>query len=66
MKFLEKTKIFLDEVTAEMKKVSWSTRRELLASAWIVVVSVIVFSVVLGVFDVMFSELISRILRQRF
>lgn len=66
MKFVEKTKIFFNEVTVEMKKVSWSTRNELLLSAWIVVVSVIIFTIVLGIFDLSFSELISWILKQRF
>lgn len=66
MKFLEKTKIFFNEVTVEMKKVSWSSRNELLVSAWIVVVSVIIFTIVLGIFDLSFSELISWILKQRF
>ncbi|MFH1779414.1 MAG: preprotein translocase subunit SecE [Candidatus Omnitrophota bacterium] len=66
MKFVEKTKIFFNEVTVEMKKVSWSSRNELLVSAWIVVVSVIIFTIVLGFFDFSFSELISWILKQRF
>jgi len=66
MKFVEKTKLFLNEVTTEMKKVSWSTRRELLASTWIVIVSVSIFVVVLGIFDYMFSRLITYILKQGF
>ncbi len=64
MKFIEKIKIFLGEITTEMKKVSWSTRKELLASTWIVVISVAIFAIVLGAFDFLFSEFISRILRQ--
>lgn len=66
MKFINKTKIFLKEVIAELKKVSWSTRKELLASTWIVIVSVIIFTIILGIFDFSFSKLISQILKQRF
>lgn len=64
MKFIERTKIFLSEVKAEMKKVSWSTRKELLTSTWIVVVSVGIFAIILGTFDFAFSKFISLILRQ--
>lgn|GEM_PF-816528 len=66
MKFVEKTKIFLNEVTTEMKKVSWSTRRELLASTWIVIISVFIFAVVLGAFDFMFSRIVTYILSKGF
>lgn len=66
MKFVEKTKLFVSEVTTEMKKVSWSTRRELLASTWIVIVSVFIFVVVLGVFDYMFSRIVTYILSKGF
>jgi len=37
---------FFKEVVAELKKVSWTTRQEVLHSAWIVIVS----SAFLGVF----------------
>ena len=66
MKFVEKTKLFLNEVTTEMKKVSWSTRRELLASTWIVIISVFIFAVVLGAFDFMFSRIVTYILSKGF
>jgi len=64
MKLIEKTKIFLSEVKAEMKKVSWSSRQELVGSAWIVIVSVFIFTVILGIFDFSFSKIIHFILKQ--
>lgn len=66
MKFIKNTKIFLNEVNAEMKKVSWSTRKELLASTWIVIVSVAIFTIVLGIFDLFFSKSVSLFLKQGF
>lgn len=64
MKAIVKVKTFLNEVKAEMKKVSWSSRQELIGSAWIVIVSVLIFTVVLGIFDFSFSKIIHLILRQ--
>ncbi len=64
MKAIENVKTFLNEVKAEMKKVSWSSRQELVGSAWIVIVSVLVFTVILGFFDFSFSKIIHIVLRQ--
>ncbi|MDD5269720.1 MAG: preprotein translocase subunit SecE [Candidatus Omnitrophota bacterium] len=64
MKAIGNIKTFLSEVKAEMKKVSWSSRSELISSAWIVIVSVLVFTLVLGTFDFSFSKLIHFILKQ--
>ncbi len=66
MKLIENIKTFINEVVVEMKKVSWSNRKELVSSAWIVVGSVLVFTVVLGIFDFLFSKVISLILKQGF
>jgi len=64
MKLVESTKIFLNEVKTEMKKVSWSSRQELVNSAWIVIVSVFIFAVILGVFDFSFSKVVHLVLKQ--
>ncbi|MFA5165594.1 MAG: preprotein translocase subunit SecE [Candidatus Omnitrophota bacterium] len=64
MKAIGNIKTFLSEVKAEMKKVSWSSRSELVGSAWIVIVSVLIFTLVLGVFDFSFSRFIHFILKQ--
>ncbi|MFA5094245.1 MAG: preprotein translocase subunit SecE [Candidatus Omnitrophota bacterium] len=64
MKAIENVKTFLGEVKTEMKKVSWSSRQELINSAWLVIVSTLIFTLVLGVFDFSFSKLIHFILKQ--
>lgn len=66
MKLIESTKTFVSEVATEMKKVTWSSRKELINSAWVVIVSVLIFTVILGFFDFIFSRFISLILRQGF
>ncbi len=64
MKAIGNIKTFLNEVKTEMKKVSWSSRAELISSAWIVIVSVLVFTLLLGIFDFSFSKLIHFILKR--
>lgn len=64
MKLIDGFKAFINEVITEMKKVTWSSRKELVNSAWIVIGSVFVFTVVLGIFDFLFSKVISLVLKQ--
>lgn len=45
------------EVTAELKKVTWPTRKETMSATIIVVVTVIVASAFLGIFDAIWSFL---------
>ena len=59
---LKKTGQFLSEVTAELKKVSWPTRPETIASTGIVLVVVFVIGTYLGVIDFALSSLITALL----
>ena len=43
------------EVTAELKKVTWPTRQETFAATIVVIVTVIVASLFLGIFDLLWS-----------
>jgi preprotein translocase subunit SecE len=43
------------EVTSELKKVTWPTREETFAATIVVIVTVIVASIFLGVFDLLWS-----------
>ena len=54
---------FLSEVKAELKKVTWPTRDELIGSAIIVCILVIIFSLILGGMDAVFSALIRQLIR---
>ncbi|MBK8871421.1 MAG: preprotein translocase subunit SecE [Elusimicrobia bacterium] len=42
---------FVREAVEELKKVSWLTRPQMIASTWFVILLVIVFSVFVGVLD---------------
>ena len=53
---------FLIAAEGEMKKVSWSSRKEIAVSTFVVVVVVVVMSALLGVFDLLFVILFDKIL----
>jgi len=54
---------FVNEVKLELKKVSWSTRSELINSTIVVLVSVAILAVFIGVCDLVWSNLINLVLR---
>lgn len=56
-------KKFFREVKAELKKVSWPTRQELISYSGIVFVSVITVSILIWLIDSLFNELLHLILR---
>jgi preprotein translocase subunit SecE len=57
-----KTKDFLQEVKDELGKVTWPTRKETIATAWVVVVIVLLISVYLGACDIILAKLMRLIL----
>jgi preprotein translocase subunit SecE len=60
MKVVAKTRDFLKGVRAELKKVTWTTRKELIASTGVVVIAVVIIALFLGIVDyLMQSGLIS-------
>ena len=54
---------FLSEVKAEMKKVSWSTKKELFSSTWIVIISVFLLTLFIGIVDFVISRAIKLVIR---
>ena len=59
---LAKAKNFLQEVNVELGKVTWPTRKETVATAWIVVVIIVLISLYLGACDVVLAKLMRIIL----
>ena len=51
MNILAKPKNFLNEVRSELSKVSWSTRKELLASTVLVITVTGILTVFIGIVD---------------
>ncbi|MFQ5892824.1 MAG: preprotein translocase subunit SecE [Nitrospinota bacterium] len=54
---------FFDEVLAEVKKVTWPTRKETIAHTSIVILTVILIAIFLGVVDAGLQRLMGNILR---
>ena len=54
---------FLKEVRAELSKVSWSTRQELLASTALVIVVTGIMTVFIGIVDMFLSKSLSVIFK---
>lgn len=54
----EKVKQFLKEAKAELKKVTWPTPKQTLASTSVVIVVVVIISVFLGIVDFGLSKII--------
>ena len=61
--FLVKTTQFLQEVKIELKKVTWPSKKETLASTVVVIILVFIISTFLGLVDMGLSALIRFVLR---
>ncbi len=57
-----KIKKFILEVVVELKKVSWSTRKDLLDATWIVLLSSVLLGVFIGGTDFVLSKLLGTII----
>ncbi|MDD5440106.1 MAG: preprotein translocase subunit SecE [Candidatus Omnitrophica bacterium] len=60
---MAKIKVFLDEVKTELKKVSWSSREDLIASTIVVLASVAFLAIFIGIVDFVVSRAVNIIIR---
>jgi preprotein translocase subunit SecE len=63
MSVVTATRGFVDEVVQETKKVSWPTRSELRESTLVVITSVFIVSIIIGVIDLMFTQLVKLVIK---
>jgi preprotein translocase subunit SecE len=56
-----KTKTFFNEVVVELKKSSWPTRKELIDSTLIVIVTMIVLGVFVAFADLIFVKIVGML-----
>jgi preprotein translocase subunit SecE len=59
MNIIAKPVNFIKEVKAELGKVAWSTRQELMASTIVVIVVTVILGVFIGLIDIILSKLLS-------
>jgi len=57
-----KIKKFLREVKAEIKKVNWPGRQELVSYTGIVIVSIVIVAIFIGIVDLIFSFILTPLL----
>ncbi|MBF0619763.1 MAG: preprotein translocase subunit SecE [Candidatus Omnitrophica bacterium] len=53
---VEKVKVFIDEVIAEMKKVNWTSRKDLVNAAFVVLASAICLGLFITAVDLFLSK----------
>ncbi|MEJ5228105.1 preprotein translocase subunit SecE [Thermodesulfovibrio sp.] len=56
---IKKIKNFFQEVKIEAKKVNYPKKEEVMASTWVVIVTVFIISFFLGIVDFVLSKIIS-------
>jgi preprotein translocase subunit SecE len=59
---IAKIQKFISEVYVELKKVSWSTRKDLIDAAWIVILSAVFLEIFISVMDVALSKILQIII----
>ena len=59
VRYYQKIKTFLLEVRAELGKVAWSTRQELIGSTVVVIVVTGIMAVFIGIIDLALSKFLS-------
>ena len=58
MEFFIKIRSFFEEVVAELKKSAWPTRKELIDSTIVVIITVLILGIFVALADVVFVRLI--------
>jgi len=59
---ISKIKKFFSEVFVELKKVSWSTKRDLLDATWIILISSFFLGIFIWVTDTILGQLLALII----
>lgn len=54
---------FLTEVKVELSKVSWSTKKELIAATWMVILTTGLLGLFIGVVDFVLSKFLSLMIK---
>jgi preprotein translocase subunit SecE len=60
---IAKIKNFISEVRAEMQKVTWSTREELIGSTGVVLMTMLIMSAFIGITDFLLANVLAMVLR---
>jgi len=53
--------LFLRQMVAELRKVIWPTRKELITYTWVVIVFVTIVTAIVGLYDLVFTRLVLQV-----
>jgi len=62
-KIIKDIRNYIKEVIAEMKKVTWTSRRELFIATLMVIILSAILSIFIGFWDLIFSRILHLLLR---
>ena len=60
---IKRVPVFISEVKQELKKVSWSTRQELLGATWVVITITLILALYIGSLDIALSKFLTLVLK---
>lgn len=63
MEYVDKARDYFKEVMAELKRVTWPSKKETMAATWVVIITVIILSIFLGIVDLGLSQLIKLFIK---
>jgi preprotein translocase subunit SecE len=63
MNIIQKPINFIREVKAELGKVAWSTREEIMGSTMVVIVVTAIMAVFIGVIDILLTKILQMIFK---
>ena len=58
----KKIKQFFSEVIAEAKKVTWSTKKEIIGATIVVIIAILITTVFIGLTDFVISQLMALVI----
>ena len=60
---LEKIKVFFQEVSVELKKVSWPTRQQTVSATLVVITVSVIVAFFLGIVDIVLARIVGSIMK---
>jgi preprotein translocase subunit SecE len=60
---LEKIKVFFQEVSVELKKVSWPTRQQTVSATGVVITVAFIVAFFLGIVDIVLARIVGSIMK---
>ena len=61
--FIARVRQFFTDVVGELKKVTWTTKRELIDSTIVVFVSIFFMAAIVGVLDYILTKMLDKLIR---